>query len=92
MKLKEFILETSEENNKEEYKKFKEKEGKEVEITVQSGAKYAGKLSHVKISPKRNFLVLDNLRIINKQGGETVSKRDTKRTFDLSKIASIKTL
>lgn len=92
MNLKEFILEASEEGSEEKYKKFKEKEGKEVVITVKSGARYAGKLSHVKISPKRNFLVLDNLRIINQSGGETVSKRDRKRTFELAKIASIETL
>jgi small nuclear ribonucleoprotein (snRNP)-like protein len=88
MTLREFITEAADEDGK--YKEYKEKEGKEVEIVMKSGAKYAGKLSHV--NKKRNFLVLDNLRIINKEGGETVSKRDTKRTFKIENIKSIRVL
>ena len=50
-----------------------------------TGAKYEGKLSY--ISKPKGFVVLDNMKILDKQGNVKVaSKSDTKREFKISEI------
>jgi hypothetical protein len=91
MKLEEKIDTYLRDLNKHKEKQVSQKDidkffNKTVVITQnKTGAKYEGKLSY--ISKSKGFIVLDNMRILDKQGNVKVaSKKDTKREFKISEI------